>query len=746
MLGVGIKINIMAEQEKVTASGLSSVPTTRDNEEISLQEIFLLLWRNRKVIITCVLVAAVIGAVVAQWARPLYSSDVLLQVNVKGNSSKSTKAMGEMGEVLDMASPTDAEIELIKSRLVLTTVAQEEHLQLSAQPIGFWNRLLHMEGRMDLDSLQIPAELRTEKWYAVADGEDGYSVIAPDGKKILDGKVGEICKAAYAGDSVVIRVKFLLAREGQEFIIAQGSTLKAGRALRGALSVAEQGKKTGIISVHFSHRYPDRAASILNTIAKTYLRQNVEMRSAEAEKTLEFLESQLPMVKAKLDSAEKVLADYRYKIGSIDMNGETKAHISKETELKRQILEMEQKRQAAMRLFKAEHPSVVTLSRQLGKLRSELNMLKKSAHKMPLTQQEVARLQEEVAVNNEIYTNMLNNIQQLRVVRVGEVGNVRIVDLAQVESIPSKPKRKKIFLIAVAVGFFLGVFYAYLMYLLKNGVRSASEIERETKMNVLVKIPKSRNKLLDKRGRMRQNMPFVLQRAEDQVTESFQSMMTAINFSFSHKEHSVILVMGLISGVGKSFVSQNLSAIAATSGKKVLLIDADMRRGSVRTGSVGLADVLVGKKSLDEAVQQKYDKNMFVLNAGKTNMTACGLLRSDAMGNLLKEAREKYDLVIVDTPPLSLVTDAELICPLADYLLFVLQYGKHRMDDIKESLSKIVRYSGKQGAVVLNQYEYEPGHYGYYEKEYSKQQPQDYKRFSFASLFFLLGSRFGGRQ
>ena len=735
----------MAEQEKVTASGLSSAPSTRDNEEISLQEIFLLLWRNRKAIITCVLVAAVIGAFVAQWARPVFSSDVLLQVNMKGNSSKSTKALGEMGEVLEMASPTDAEIELIKSRMVLASVAQEEHLNLVAQPVGFWNRLLHTEGRMDLDSLQIPVQLRTEKWYAVADGEDGYSVIAPDGKKILDGKVGEICKVAYAGDSLVIRVKFLLAEEGQKFIIAQGSTLKAGRALRGALSVGEQGKKTGIIAVRYSHRYPDRAASILNTIAKTYLRQNVEMRSAEAEKTLEFLESQLPMVKAKLDSAEKVLADYRYKIGSIDMTGETKAHISKETELKRQILEMEQKRQAAMRLFKAEHPSVVTLSRQLGKLRSELNMLKKSAQKMPLTQQEVARLQEEVAVNNEIYTNMLNNIQQLRVVRVGEVGNVRIVDLAQVESLPSKPKRKKIFLIAIAIGFLVGVFYAYLMYLLKNGVRSASEIERETKMNVLVKIPKSRNKLLGRHVKVRQSTPFVLQRTEDQVTESFQSMMTAINFSFSHKEHSVILVMGLISGVGKSFVSQNLSAIAATSGKKVLLVDADMRRGSVRSG-VGLADVLVGKKTLDEAVQQKFDKNMFVLNAGRTNMTACGLLRSDAMDNLLKEARQKYDLVIVDTPPLSLVTDAELICPLADYLLFVLQYGKHRMDDIKESLSKIMRYSGKQGAVVLNQYEYEPGHYGYYEKEYNKQQPQDYKRFSFASLFFLLGSRFGGRQ
>lgn len=735
----------MEKQEKVTTSALPSVPTTRDDEEISLQEVFLLLWKNRKAVIICVLIAAVIGAFLAQWERPLYSSDVLLQVNMKGNSSKSTKAMGEMGAVLEMASPTDAEIELIKSRMVLTSVAAEEHLNLVAQPVGFWSRLFHMEGRMDLDSLRIPVELRTEKWYAVADGEDGYSVIAPNGKKILDGKVGEVYKVDYAGDSLVIRVKFLLAREGQKFIIAQGSALKAGRALRGALRVEEQGKKTGIIAVGFSHRYPDRAASVLNTIAKTYLHQNVEMRSAEAGKTLEFLESQLPSVKAKLDSAEKVLADYRYKIGSIDMTGETKAHISKETELKRQILELEQKRQAAMRLFKAEHPSVVTLGKQLGKLRSELNMLKKSAAKMPLTQQEVARLQEEVAVNSEIYTNMLNNIQQLRVVRVGEVGNVRIVDLAQVESVPFKPNRKKIFLIALAVGFLVGAFYAYLMNLLKSGVRSASEIERETKMNVLVKIPKSRNKLLGKFGKMYQTTPFVLQREDDLVTESFQSMMTAINFSFSHKEHSVILVMGLVSGVGKSFVSQNLSAIAATSGKKVLLVDADMRRGSVRDG-FGLADVLVGKKTLDETVQQKYDKNMFVLNAGKTNMTACGLLRSEAMDNLLKEARQKFDLVVVDTPPLSLVTDAELICPLVDYLLFVLQYGKHRMEDIKESLSKIVRYSGKQGAVVMNQYEYESGHYGYYEKEYCKQQPQDYKRFSFASLFFLLGSKFGSKQ
>ncbi len=740
----------MSEQDKIIASGIPMVPTMRTDNTITLQEAFVILWKKKWTILLFVLVGALIGVGYAMWARPQYSSDVLLQVNGKGASSKSTKAMGEMGEVLDVASPADAEIELIKSRMVLNTVAAEEHLHLKAVPVSFWDRLLHQEGRMDLDSLYIPVKMRIEKWTAVAVGEDGdaYSVIAPDGTSVIkNAKVGEIRSVKYAGDSLVIKVGFMLAKEGQKFALKQTSTLSAARSLMGALSVAERGKKTGIITVRYSNRYPDRAASILNTIAKTYLRQNIEMRSAEAEKTLEFLESQLPGVKAKLDSAERVLADYRYKIGSIDMNSETRAHISKENDLQRQIIDLEQKKQEALRLFKAEHPSVVTLVKRQNKLRSELSHLKKRAEKMPLSQQEVLRLQEEVAVNSEIYTNMLNNIQQLRVVRVGEVGNVRIVDYAQIESVPSKPKRLNIVTCAVAAGFMVGILFVFLVYMLRNGARSATEIERETGVNVLVKIPLSKNKMLRRKKSVFNTMPFVLRKTDAQVTEAFESMMTAVKFSLpSQVEHPVILVMGLVSGVGKSFVSQNLAATMAANGKKVLLIDADMRRGVLHDRSKrGLADVLLGTATLDATVQNKYMENFFVLGSGRTDMTSCALLRRDAMDQLLKEARQKFDMVIVDTPPLNLVTDAELICPLVDFSLFVLRYGCHRMEDIKETLAKISRYSSKPGAIVLNHCEYEPGHYGYYEKEYYCKK-QDYKRFSLASLFFLLGSKFGGKQ
>lgn len=681
---------------------------------ITMMEFLSLLWRKKSTILFFMFVAIILGASYAMWVRPAFTSDVLLQVNTKGASSKSTKAFGEMGAVLDLASPADAEIELIKSRMVLSYVAAAEHLHIKAVPVGFWDRITHREGRVDVDSLVIPEKYRKAKWFAVAKNGNEYSVISPDGKSVLEGSVGNVYVVKYGDDELIIRVNYMDAKTGQKFRLSQGSLLTAERVLMRSLGVSERGKQTGIISVRYSHRYPDRAASILNTIAKTYLRQNVEMRSAEAEKTLEFLEGQLPAVKAKLDSAEKILADYRYSIGSVDIGGETKAHLDKEGQLQRQIMQLEQERQSTLRLFKEEHPNVQTIVKQQNKLRAELAQLKKNAEKMPLTQQEVNRLQEEVAVNNEVYTNMLNNIQQLRVVRAGEVGNVRIVDFAQMELVPSKPNRGRIMMVAVLMGFMMGVIFVFLLHLLRNGVRSSSEIERETGLSVFAKIPQSRNRLLRGHRHLHHGAPFVLQNIDNGVCEAFRALQTALTFLMPNPEHSVLLVMGLNPGAGKSFVSLNLAATMATSGKKVLLVDADMRRGVIHSGSkFGLADVLLGLATLDTAVVPKHDNNLFVMNAGKTKLAACELLRGDAMDKLLKEARQKFDMVIVDTPPLNLVTDAELICPLVDYSLFVLHYGRHSIEEIKETIDRVKRYSDKPAAIVMNHCEQEPGRYGY---------------------------------
>ena len=694
------------EQQTNVAGGQQSAV----NNSITLLDALFILWKRRYFLLLFILAGAVIGLGIGQWIRPQFTSDAMLQIDPKGNKA-ANRAMGEMGAILDVASPADAEIELIKSRLVLSFVVAEEHLEYSATPVSALNRMLHREGRMDIGYLFIPKEARSEKWYAVVTGENTYAVYSEDESKLVEGNVGELLKVPYEGDTLQIRVdRIRKASVGEKFKISQLNPLLAVRKLAKSLKVAEKGKQTGVIGVSYSHRYADRAASILNTIANTYVRQNVEMRSADAAKTLEFLESQLPAIKAKLDSSEKILSDYRHHIGSVDMTGETRAHLDKEMDLQRQLLQLEQQRQQVTRLFKEEHPSVQTIVKQQNRLRGELGRLRKNAESMPTTQQELIRLQENVAVNNSQYTTMLNNIQQLRVVRAGEVGNVRVVDFAQIEPKPSKPKKMNILVCSIAASFMIGVLIVFLRRMMRNGVRSSQELEHATDVSVYAKIPESKNRILNDK---RHKQTLVESSPNDQACEAFRTLQTALDFSLS-EEHNVVMVCGLVPGVGKSFVSKNLAAVYAMNGKRVLLIDADMRKGVIRSSKhAGLTEILSGKVSWREAVTDTRLENLFVLGCGKRLMSPSELLRHDRFKNILAEMKAEYDMILVDTPPVSLVTDAELIYPLVDFALMVVHYGTDSVSQIKEGISNLRRYADKPCAFVMNHCEYEPGHYGY---------------------------------
>lgn len=693
------------QQNNVSGGGQPSA-----NNSITLLDALFILWKRRYFLLLFILAGVVVGLAIGQWIRPQFTSDAMLQIDPKGNKA-ANRAMGEMGAILDVASPADAEIELIKSRLVLSFVVAEEHLEYSATPVSALNRMLHREGRMDIGYLFIPKEARSEKWYAVVTGENTYAVYSEDESKLVEGNVGDLLKAPYEGDTLQIRVdRIRKASVGEKFKISQLNPLLAVRKLAKSLKVAEKGKQTGVIGVSYSHRYADRAASILNTIANTYVRQNVEMRSADAAKTLEFLESQLPAIKAKLDSSEKILSDYRHHIGSVDMTGETRAHLDKEMDLQRQLLQLEQQRQQVTRLFKEEHPSVQTIVKQQNRLRGELGRLRKNAESMPTTQQELIRLQENVAVNNSQYTTMLNNIQQLRVVRAGEVGNVRVVDFAQIEPKPSKPKKMNILICSIAASFMIGVLIVFLRRMMRNGVRSSQELEHATDVSVYAKIPESKNRTLNDK---RHKQTLVESSPNDQACEAFRTLQTALDFSLS-EEHNVVMVCGLVPGVGKSFVSKNLAAVYAMNGKRVLLIDADMRKGVIRSSKhAGLTEILSGKVSWREAVTDTRLENLFVLGCGKRLMSPSELLRHDRFKNILAEMKAEYDMILVDTPPVSLVTDAELIYPLVDFALMVVHYGTDSVSQIKESISNLRRYADKPCAFVMNHCEYEPGHYGY---------------------------------
>ena len=508
------------------------------------------------------------------------------------------------------------------------------------------------------------------------------------------------------------------AKAGQRFELYKRNRLDAIAKFKGAFDVGEKGKKTGILEFSYQDIYPDRATKILNEIATSYLRQNVEQRNAEAQKTLEFLEKQLPDVKAQMDSSLLKFNTYRNKVGSVDIDAETRLILEKRNRLQQNLLELQQKKQSAIRLFQPEHPTVKTLEEQENNLKRELANNTVATKKLPNTQQEVLKLTNEVDMSKIMYTTMLNNIQQLKLVSAGEVGSVRIIDFAEEVTRPSKPKKSLIICIALFLGFLLGACITTLRSKFSNGVRDAHFIERETGYSVYAKVPKGNPK--GTKG----TRPLAVVEPDDVAVESLRTLRSSLEFSMDEGSSPIIGISGLIPGVGKSFISVNLAALYAGLGKKILLIDADLRKGrlhkefGIKRGK-GLSQILLHTATVEEVVNPTEVENLFILPCGNVPSNPSELLGSNRYSDLIEELKSNYDLIIIDTPPIMLVTDAALACRVAAQIVMVIEYNKHSIDAIQDGMKQLLKGNNTAHAsFVINKYEH--GHNDGYGYKYGK--------------------------
>lgn len=707
----------LKKKEVMMAQNTQKNSAVEQDDEIDLIAIAKILWAKKWIVLAFTFVGLLVGFFLMRWMRDVYSSDALLQLDV---SSSKTSAMVDIGSIFEQESPAEAEIRLIKSRHVLMEVVTKENLNYSSSPIGFWNRLARKEGRMELSLFSVPDAVKQEsyEWIAETISPNEFRLYSPLGGTLVEGSVGNTYRVPFAGDSLAICVSMMLAEPGQKFKLAELNVLEVAEGLKKSLNVAEDGKKTNILTLSLENRYSDKAASILNAVIETYVRQNVEMRSAEAEKTLEFLEEQLPSIKAKLDSAEGALTNYRHEVGTVDLTAEAKVTLDRQVHLKAQLLAVEQQIQENARLYTEDHPTMQAILQQQSRLKREIAKEEALVKDLPTTQQEVIKLQQEVKINNELYTSILNNIQQLRVVRAGEIGNVRIVDKACIRAKPIKPRRKIILLGGMLGGFLLGcglIFLQRMMY--GNGVISASEIERETNVSVFSKIAKTR---MDNIPSYRERLFCLAAVAPENLSvEQLRLLRSALEFSFLDAGNKVLLVSGISPGAGKSFVSMNLAYLFAMMGKKVLLVDADLRKSRLsEKKAAGLSDVLCGKSNLEDVVDKVCDGAFEFLPIGKRNNNPNELLSSKNFEEFIKHSKETYDVVLVDTPPINLVADAQSIARYVDFALLVLRYRMDSMENIKEALAALDIAGVQKRAFVLNQC-YNDGSfqsYGYYKK------------------------------
>lgn len=708
-----------------------------NDDEIDLGRLFGILLDHKWLIAAITGVFMFLGVLYAVLATPIYQADALLQVEKK---SSGIPALGDMADMFATESEAATEIEIIKSRMVIGAVVDQLKLTNVVEPnylpiIGkFLARRAEQQDQLVIDVLEVPtAELDEELHLEFDDiGSTHYTLYNSSGDVVLKGRVGQ---RAEAGDWV-LHISDAVVANTDTFSLVKHSRLRTIQRVQEELNVSERGRQTGILTASMQHADGQLAARILNAITQEYMLQNIRRNAAEAESSLQFLQEQVPTIQQNLRDAEDELNKYRLESSSVDLTLETKGILDRIVELEKGINELTLKEAELSRLYTKQHPTYQALIQQKQELIADRERLSSQVKELPETQQQVLRLARDVEVNQEIYLQLLNRMQELNVLKAGTVGNVRILDDAEVNPIPVAPKKALIVVLATLLGGMVAVGYVLVRAMLNRGVESSEQLEQEG-INVYASIPKSEtqdtiNEKLIKLAKRKSNevirAPLLAKEdPTDLAIEALRGLRTSLHFAMLEARNNIIMISGPSPGVGKSFVTANLAAVLAQGGAKVLLIDADIRRGYLHnmvnaTNEKGLADYLADTANNSDYhgyIQSGYITNLDFIPRGTAAPNPAELLMHARMTALMEQASQDYDYVLVDTPPILAVTDPAIVGRYAGTTLLVARFD---MTPVKEMVYTIKRFEQNgidvKGA-ILNSVErkassyYGNYHYGY---------------------------------
>lgn len=709
-------------------------------DEINLLEYWDIIADNRWLIAAVTAVALAVGAAYAFLAKPVYETNLLIQVEDSSTSAKSF--LGEAASLFDVKTPASAEIEILRSRMVIGQAVDSTRFYIEAVPrylplVGNWLSqrakdlsnpgLLGIGGgwvtgteKIVVAIFDVPASLEGTRFSVTVLDDKRYALTHPDLESEVVGTIGAALKVAAPDGDIQLLVMTLDGKPGAQFNLTRYSRLKTIEALQEKLRLSEKGRQSGVIDATLQDKDRLRLTSILNEIGSQYVRQNVERKAAEAQKTLAFLDVQLPQFKKQLNESEEAYNRYRNRQGTVALDEEAKLILARSVELQGKLVEARQKRLELVSRFTPRHPNVMTLDSQISAWNDEIGALNARIKSLPSVQQDALRLERDVKVNNELYQQLQNNALQLQLIREGKIGNVRVIDSASIPEEPVSPKKALTLALALVVGLVTGVVIAIGRNALFRGIRNAQEIENNVGLNVYSTIPLSEaQEAVAKKVATKQPGIHILAQSasQDAAIESLRSLRTALQFAMLEACNNRVLISGATPGVGKSFVSANFAAVLASAGKRVLLIDADLRKGHLnqyfgieRRG--GLSELVTGSIALDKAVRKDVVPNLDFIPTGILPPNPAELVVSGAFASLLEKASARYDLVLIDSAPVLAAADTLSVSLHAGTVLLVARSEQTQLGELHESARRLAHAGRGVTGVLFNAVDLTRRHYG----------------------------------
>lgn len=708
-------------------------------ERVDIKKIFEQLYRHIWIIVAAAVCTGIVEFLYTLTIQPQFQTSALLLMHSK---QKNSNMLDQFNFKSNSDSVLDLEEALIKTRYILEPVILQTNLNILASPhyfpyFGAWmarryegsglakpflgfNSYAWGGEKIEVKQFNVSKEYIGQTFKLVVGKAGNYKLYSNEGKLVLIGEVGK--QAVSPNGKLNLELTTLNARPGTEFFISYQLPISLVDGLAKSLQLTDiyannRVQVTGIFQLKITDSDPERAVRVLNTVVNYAVTKNAQQNIQEAQTSIEFLKKRLPELKDNLKDAEDSLNQYHIKNSTIDMNiiGQLLEH--KMLALESGIELVKSQREDLLQVFTPQHPLIIASYDKEAKLLKRLNEVKLQLQQFPKMSQEELTLKREIMLTNNTYSSLLNNKLQLEISKAGLTSDLILLSDAIP---PSRVGSHK--LLTIIMGFFLGAFLASIIIIIKNTfnktVESSDQLEEELRIPVQCIIPFSKKqKQIDKENQRHlkvvnskpSNLPLILAKQEpnDITVESLRSLRVGLHFMPTTSNHKVIAVMGSLSNIGKSFVSLNLSQVFADAGKRTLLIDGDIRKGrlynTLRQPKInGLSEYLEGSHGYEGLVRPIHE-NLFFISCGIYTTHPLKLFQSPRFQDLIKQAKDEFEQILIDTPPILPVTDSVLIASHCDTKLFIVSgRGGDKIGDVKQAIKKAHAHGIEIHSLVLN--------------------------------------------
>lgn len=743
----------------------------RSFTEINFKKLYVEILFRKAMVIAIVAVTFLIAFLYAHTLTPSYKSSVLLKV--EQNSGAISEA-GNLSSLLSnipfigggQATPAEFEKTLIGSRFIIGKVVDRLSLDIVAKPRYFpligkliydrfdgagvakpllWmNRFAWGGQEIQVESLSVASQLINKPLRLVALGQGKYVVYGKGRQKLVEGVVGQEVSSSKYHPLLKIKVTALDAKKGNQFIVEKNDLDKVLERLGKHYSILDPGakgrsKSSGLLEVTYSSPTPSETIEFLNTLANTAYASGVKLLAQQAAQTLTFLNRQLPKTQEILKHSEEKLSDYQAKTGNVDITQQFQYMLKELSSRQKSLEELRLEKSDLLQKYTPKHPYVTTLNQKINEVSESIRQLEVKMHQLPISDKESVELLRNVKANNKLYLALLAKQQELNILKAGVRSNVKILNYASEPPLMVKPKRGAVYILGLMLGLFLSIGIVIFQLITSDKVTDVENMEAALGVAVQSVLPYSdkQKKVYDSLGSKAESGKNILAESfsREILVETMRSLRAGLQVELMQAESNIVSIMSMLPAAGKSFVCLNLAYLFSELGMKVLLIDADMRKGYLHRyfgidSQPGLSQVLKGEVGYKDVLHKYKSSTLSFMPRGQHTNNASELI-SMRFNQLLHTVKKDYDLVFVDTAPVNLVADGIVAAASSGVNLLLIPSGLHSIQEISRCLNMFSKNNLATPVVVMNlsskktekkysyyqqkYYGYNSENYGYYE-------------------------------